>query len=292
MALGCAAVLAMIFSTSGAVAAPSTISRAASASSSAQRGQRIQLTAPAPAPSVTNPALTGCDAGVVQRLMEHAPSVRQWIIVITATTASTTATLQIATAVGDRWVCSLTATSARVGRTGIRPLAERRSGDGTTPSGIFPLGVVGTPQGPITFFGNSADPGVRGAYRRVQPGDCYGANPGTPGYGHWRVDVSGCTGDDELLSSFGSVYEHAVLIGANTEPAVSGDAPGEPPLASAIFLHRTSYLPTGASKPTSGCVSIGHTALVTAMRTIDPAANAHFAIGTRSGLLALPAAQP
>jgi len=179
-----------------------------------------------------------------------------------------------------------------VGRNGIRPLVQRRSGDGTTPSGVFPLGVVATPQGPISFFGNSPDPGVRGAYRRVQPGDCYGARPNTSGYGHWRVDQAGCTGADELLSTYGAVYEHAALIGANTEPHVSGDAPGEIPYASAIFLHRTSYTSTGASKATSGCVSLAHDALLTAMRAIDPALNAHFAIGTSSQLQALPPAYP
>ncbi|HRE01150.1 MAG TPA: hypothetical protein PLV68_07600, partial [Ilumatobacteraceae bacterium] len=164
---------------------------------------------------------------------------------------------------------------------------QRRSGDDTTPSGILPLGVVHSPQGPISFFGNAADPGTRGPYRRVQPGDCYGANPNTPGYGHWRVDPTGCTGDDELLARYVQSYAHAVLIGANTEPDVSGDAPGETPYASAIFLHRSAYTPSGVAKATSGCVSVALPALVTAMRAIDPALSPNFAIGTRAALLAI-----
>ena len=67
---------------------------------------------------------------------------------------------------------------------------------------------------------------------------------------------------------------------------MSGDAPGEPAYAAAIFLHRSSVTATGATKATSGCVSIGHDALVTAMRTIDPALSPRFAIGTRADLVA------
>ena len=36
----------------------------------------------------------------------------------------------------------------------------------------------------------------------------------------------------------------------------SGDQPGEPPLAAAIFLHRHSYDAYGNARATSGCVSL------------------------------------
>ncbi len=240
-------------------------------------------------PPVDSPALAGCDAAVLQRLVASDPSAAQWIIVSTPTVSSTGGELSIATVQVNTWVCTLAATPAEVGRAGVRPLLQRRSGDDTTPAGVFPLGTVATPQGAISFFGNAADPGVRGAYRRVQRGDCYGANSNTAGYGHWRVDPTGCTGDDELLEANMQAYEHAVLIGANTEPMVSGDAAGEIPYAAAIFLHRTTYFSNGAPRPTSGCVSIGHAGLVTALRAIDPALQPRFAIGTQADLLATPA---
>ncbi len=257
----------------------------ASAEAEARRLTRDEPTLPA-APPVANPALAGCDAPLLQRLMESDPTASQWIIVVVPTTTSTTGTLSIATVRDDAWHCTIAPTTAQVGEAGLRPLVQRRSGDGTTPSGIFGLGVVATPQGPITFFGNSANPGALGPYRRIQPGDCYGANPNTPGYGHWRVDATNCTGDDELLQLNVNTYEHAVLIGANTEPDVSGDAAGEPAYAAAIFLHRTAVTTGGVAKPTSGCVSIGPEQLVTALRTIDPALRPRFAIGTRPDLLA------
>ena len=261
------------------------ISAPASVSAPARPTGRTQAGPFPPAPAVDNPALAGCDAALLQALTQTNPTASQWIMVVLPTTSSTTVTLAIATVSHDAWRCTLAQTVARVGRQGIRAIEQRRSDDGTTPSGIFPLGVVATPQGPISFFGNSADPGALGPYRRIQPGDCYGANPNTPGYGHWRVDTVGCVGDDELLANNVQTYEHAVLIGANTEPNVSGDAAGEIPYAAAIFLHRDAVTATGQTKPTSGCVSVGHDALVTALRTINPALDPHFAIGLRADLL-------
>jgi len=270
-----------------ALAAVNEIDHAATATAVAKAGAAEQIVPLPPYPSVAGPRLSGCDAEVLQRLIASDPTVSQWIMVVVPSTSSTSGTLAMATVVADTWVCTIQQTPAEVGRKGIRPLLLRRSGDDTTPSGTFPLGVVNTPQGPVSFFGNSADPGALGPYRRVQPGDCYGANPNTAGYGHWRVDATGCTGDDELLAVNVQAYEHAVLIGANTEPDVSGDAAGETPYASAIFLHRTTLDAAGQPKPTSGCVSIGHNQLVTAVRTIDPQLKPTFAIGTRADLLAI-----
>ncbi|HRE01151.1 MAG TPA: hypothetical protein PLV68_07605, partial [Ilumatobacteraceae bacterium] len=54
---------------------------AANAADPAVRGARSALVLP-PAPSVAGPALAGCDAPVVQALMESNPSVSQWIMVI------------------------------------------------------------------------------------------------------------------------------------------------------------------------------------------------------------------
>jgi len=251
----------------------------------AVRGDRSQELPFPSAPLFDGSQLAACDSSVLGSLVQSEPTASQWIVVLAASITSTTATLQIATRSADNvWRCSLAPTVARLGRNGIRPLADRRSGDDTTPSGVFSLGVVNSPQGPISFFGNSVDPGALGAYRHIQPDDCYGAQPNTTGYGHWRSDTTTCLGADELLHSVGAAYEHVVLIGANTEPNVSGDAPGEPALASAIFLHRFSYTASGATKATSGCVSIAHQPLLTALRTIDPRLNPHFAIGTRATL--------
>ena len=92
-----------------------------------------------------------------------------------------------------------------------------------------------------------------------------------------------CPGpDDEDLERIGDIYVHAALIGANPEPNVSGDSPGEIPYAAAIFLHRHNYgagRTNGPVKPTSGCVSLAIDDLVATLQLIDPAQHPYFAIG-------------
>lgn len=215
------------------------------------------------------------------------PSATQVVEVIAPTTTSTTAVVRVATLTERGWQCGV-GLQARIGRNGVRPLLDRRSGDGTTPAGVFRLGVMTAWDGQVfSLFGNSPDPGVTaGTYRRVRTGDCFGATPNHPDYGHLvERAAADCPGpDDEYLPRYTGTYEHAALIGANMEPTVSGDEPGETPYAAAIFLHRHSYDAAGASKPTSGCVSLRHDDLVSVLRALRP--GVVFAIGTEEWLLA------
>ena len=220
-----------------------------------------------------------CDLATARLLSSLHPSSRQFVIVASDTATSTTASLQVVarSAAGD-WRCQVAPVVARLGKNGVRPLADRRSGDGTTPAGSFPLGTVQAWDGQrFQFFGNRPDPGVRGPYRSVRNEDCWGATPNTSSYQH-LVDSPGCTSPDEWLVRIGDVYEHAAVIGANFDP-ISGDALGEPALAAAIFLHRNSYSATGMSRPTSGCVSLAEGDLEVVLRLIDPGLGVLFAIG-------------
>lgn len=211
----------------------------------------------------------------------------QVVVVLTNSATATTGTVQLAERGEQGWVCG-PAMSARVGRNGVRPLLQRRSGDGTTPAGVFPLATMTAWDGQrFSFFGNSADPGVSaGAYRRVRTGDCFGATPNHPDYGHLvqRTAANCANGSDEYLPNITGAYQHAALIGANMEPNVSGDAPGEIPYASAIFLHRFSYDGNNNTKPTAGCVSLSITNLTTVLRAMRP--GVLFAIGETNWLLA------
>jgi L,D-peptidoglycan transpeptidase YkuD (ErfK/YbiS/YcfS/YnhG family) len=85
------------------------------------------------------------------------------------------------------------------------------------------------------------------------------------------------------LRGIGGAYAHAAVIGANLDP-ISGDAPGEIPYAAAIFLHRHSYTAGGATKGTSGCVSLSMEDLIDTVRLVDPDLDPHFAIGPTSWL--------
>jgi L,D-peptidoglycan transpeptidase YkuD (ErfK/YbiS/YcfS/YnhG family) len=180
---------------------------------------------------------------------------------------------------GGRWTCARMDMSGRVGRNGVRGLANRRSGDGTTPGGIFPLASMTAPDGQtFQFFGNGVNPGVRGTWRQVKAGDCWGATPNTADYNRLVTrTAANCQSPDEYLINFQGAYSRAALIGANMGSTRSGDAPGEAPLAAAIFLHRHSFDAAGNSRPTSGCVSLNTTNLIYVLQRLVPG-QAYFVI--------------
>jgi LysM repeat protein/L,D-peptidoglycan transpeptidase YkuD (ErfK/YbiS/YcfS/YnhG family) len=180
---------------------------------------------------------------------------------------------------GSGWTCARTDMNGRVGRNGVRALQQRTSGDGTTPGGVFPLGTTTAPDGQtFQFFGNGSNPGVKGSWRQVRAGDCWGATPGTSAYNQLvSRTAANCTGSDEYLPNFQNSYSRAALIGANMGPNRSGDQPGEHPYAAAIFLHRHSYDSAGNSRPTSGCVSLNTDDLVAVLQQLVPG-QAYFVI--------------
>ena len=173
---------------------------------------------------------------------------------------------------GTSWQCAAMDMPGRVGANGVRELSARRSGDGTTPGGTFGLGTMTAPNGDtFQFFGNSAPPvEVHGGWHQVQPGDCWGATPGTPDYNVLvsRPD-SACNSPDEYLPNIGA-YTQAALIDANMGPGRSGDDPTEAPFAAAIFLHRHSYDANGNARPTSGCVSLNADNLARVLTRLVP----------------------
>jgi len=239
--------------------------------------------AAAPARRVAVAATGECERIAVRTARDH-PHATSMVVVRSSSWTATTAALAVATLGPSGWTCG-PGRDARIGRAGFRWLRERRSGDGTTPAGVFPLATMTAWDGQrFSSFGNDADPGVTaGAYRRVRPGDCFGATPGHLGYGHLREDRACAGADDEYLPDFTGSYAHAALIGANTEPAVSGDEPGEIPYAAAIFLHRHSLDAAGRSRSTSGCVSLALADLVDVL--VGLRADTLFVMGPTTALL-------
>jgi len=270
-------VLALLALAAGPLLAASvtSIDRAATAAQPAERRDTI-ITA------------TVCES-VAAAIARRHPGSTQQLVVRTVDWTDTVAAVQLANLTAGRWLCGREMTG-RIGRTGFRPLLERRSGDGTAPAGVFPLATMTAWDGQrFSFFGNSPDPGVTaGTYRRVRTGDCFGATPNTSGYGHLRNDTRCAGADDEYLPDYVTSYTNAALIGANTGPDVSGDAPGEIPYAAAIFLHRHVYVTpgatTGETKPTSGCVSLSQTDLTSVL--VDMRSDVLFVMGPTEWLLA------
>jgi L,D-peptidoglycan transpeptidase YkuD (ErfK/YbiS/YcfS/YnhG family) len=193
-------------------------------------------------------------------------------VVLVESAGGSSAGVTLLTRHGSAWTCATGEMPARIGRNGLRPLAQRVAGDGTTPSGTFALGTTTAPNGDVfQFFGNGADPGVRGGWHQVQPGDCWDTTGGDAAYNTLVSRTPArCTGDDEYLPSIVEAYSRAALIDANMGPDRSGDQPGEVPRAAAIFLHRLSYDADGSTRATSGCVALAGEQLDSVLRALVP----------------------
>ena len=155
--------------------------------------------------------------------------------------------------------------AARLGRNGLS--ANRREGDGTTPTGLFGIGR--------TMYGNEPNPGVRFAYRRLRCGDWWDEDPSSPTYNSFQHVPCGTQppfgGASEGMWQQPRPYPFLAVIEYNMRPVVPGRGSG-------IFLHAQ----TGG--PTIGCVSLRRDELRAVLRWLRPGARPMIAIGTSGQL--------
>ena len=163
------------------------------------------------------------------------------------------------------WVAAAGPYTARLGKNGVS--ANRREGDGTTPTGIYRIGR--------TIYGNEADPGVRFRYRRLRCGDWWDEDPSSPTYNTFQHVPCGTTppftAASEGLWQQPRAYPFLAVVEYNTHPIVPGRGSG-------IFLHAQ----TGG--PTIGCVSLRKEQLRAVLRWLRPDAAPVIAIGTSAQL--------
>ena len=163
------------------------------------------------------------------------------------------------------WVAAAGPYSARVGKNGLS--ANRREGDGTTPTGTYRIGR--------TMYGNEANPGVRFRYRRLRCGDWWDEDPASPTYNSFQHVACGTTppfaGGSEGMWQQPRPYPYLAVVEYNMRPVVPGKGSG-------IFLHAQ----TGG--PTIGCVSLRKSDLRAVLRWLRPADTPMIAIGTRRQL--------
>jgi L,D-peptidoglycan transpeptidase YkuD (ErfK/YbiS/YcfS/YnhG family)/peptidoglycan hydrolase-like protein with peptidoglycan-binding domain len=210
---------------------------------------------------------------VPQRLTVAIGQARQLIVVTSAGWSSTSASLSTWERTATGWKQVHGPFTARIGRNGFK--VDHREGDGTAPAGSFP--IVGT-------MGRQPNPGVRFPYRQLTPGDCWISDSASPAY-NTLVRANPCRRPNEDLYAIGAgAYRYAAITGYNTAPVVAGRG-------SAIFLHRHSYGAGGATKATSGCVSLAEPQLLAVLRWLDPAKQPRIAMGPEAWLLR-PVASP
>jgi L,D-peptidoglycan transpeptidase YkuD (ErfK/YbiS/YcfS/YnhG family) len=190
-----------------------------------------------------------------------APQAHQLVTVVADTSRSTTGSLRRWRRSGRCWVAVGPAWTATLGINGVS--AHHREGDGTTPTGVFPIGP--------TMYGVAPDPGVRFRYHRLVCGDWWDEDPASPSYDLFRHLACGASppfgGGSEALWRSPRAYSHFAVIGYNPRRV-----PGR---GSAIFLHADK------GSPTNGCVTLPEARLVLLLRWLDPRESPRISISTR-----------
>ena len=209
-------------------------------------------------------AAAACPANVANSV-ETPAGARQLITVEAQVARTTHAELRTWRRVDGCWVAVAGPFPARLGRSGLS--ANRREGDGTTPTGVFTIGP--------TMYGNDPNPGVRFRYRRLRCGDWWDEDPRSPTYNSFQHVPCGQKppfgGASEGMWEQPRPYPFLAVFEYNTRPVVPGKGSG-------MFLHAQ----TGG--PTNGCVSIRKDQLRAVLRWLRPGAKPVIAIGTRTQL--------
>ncbi len=194
---------------------------------------------------------------------------RQLIIVSTSGWKATTASVSLYELRSAVWKWVAGPFYARVGRNGMK--IDHVEGDGTTPAGSFPI---------VSAFGLRANPGAKLPWTKLKSGDCWISDSARPDYNTMVVQKPcGAKNEDLWPIARGGAYAKAIVSGYNMNPVVAGKG-------SAIFLHLHSRTASGATKPTSGCVSVSDWQLSVLLRRLDPASNPRVVMGPANWLKA------
>jgi L,D-peptidoglycan transpeptidase YkuD (ErfK/YbiS/YcfS/YnhG family) len=154
------------------------------------------------------------------------------------------------------------------GRIGANGFADHhREGDGTTPTGLFPIGPV--------VFGNAPNPGTALRYHRLVCGDWWDEDPVSPAYNTYQHVRCGQRppfgGGSEALWTETAAYPSFAVVNYNVAPVVPG-------AGSAIFVH------ADIGSPTNGCVALPLPNLDYLLRWLDPSAAPAIVMGPSSEL--------
>lgn len=157
---------------------------------------------------------------------------------------------------------------ARFGAKGLVEGAERQQGTNTTPTGLYDL--------PFGFGIQAAPAGTSVTYRAVTANSWWCQDNDSASYNRWVEPLpSDCrAAEAEKLSSYGTQYAYALVIGFNYAQPVRGRGAG-------IFLH------VNGAGATAGCVSVPEDAMRRILQWADPKKGPHIAMGTVSGDTAL-----
>ncbi len=138
-----------------------------------------------------------------------------------------------------------------LGKSGVKPAADKREGDGASPAGIWPIRRV------LYRPGRGAPPVTAFDLQPISQHDGWCDDPKDPAYNRPVYLPYPASAEHMWLES--GVYDIVVILGHNDDPVV-------PDMGSAIFLH----LSTPDYSPTAGCVAIPRAELEALLKLAKP----------------------
>jgi L,D-peptidoglycan transpeptidase YkuD (ErfK/YbiS/YcfS/YnhG family) len=164
---------------------------------------------------------------------------------------------------GGIWKRVFPAFNGTIGRKGFASIDKKKEGDGKSPTGIFPLGMV---------FGHSPSAVTRMPYRQATENDFWVDDANSEDYNKW-VKGQPKAASMEKMKRQDDVYKYGIVIEYNMNPIVKGKG-------SAIFLH----IWRGNEEPTLGCVAMPEDKVVRLLGWLDPARKPLIVIGAEAEL--------
>ncbi len=150
-----------------------------------------------------------------------------------------------------------------IGWNGFAPSGMKREGDGKTPSGIYPLGIV---------FGYAPSMNTRMPYRQAMKDDFWVDDVNSPFYNCWVTGDVGAASVEKMRCN-NDLYKYGVVVEYNTKPVIKG-------FGSAIFFHVWRK----AGVPTAGCVAMSEKDIVKLITWLDPEKKPMAVMGTEAEL--------
>jgi L,D-peptidoglycan transpeptidase YkuD (ErfK/YbiS/YcfS/YnhG family) len=136
-----------------------------------------------------------------------------------------------------------------IGRSGTCAAEDKREGDGCSPIGRWPIRAV------LLRPGRFEPDGLKLPWRWVRVNDGWSDDPTDPAYNRpVRLPRSFSA---ETLERDDSAYDAIVILGHN-------DAPPEPGMGSAIFLHLSE------GRPTAGCIAVDRDDMLRLLPMLEP----------------------
>jgi L,D-peptidoglycan transpeptidase YkuD (ErfK/YbiS/YcfS/YnhG family) len=160
----------------------------------------------------------------------------------------------------SRWESPFAPINGVIGKNGFAPPAEKREGDGRTPSGIFLLGTV---------FGYESSFPTKMPYRQATNEDIWVDDINADDYNRWVKRRATRASSFEKMRRSDNLYKYGIVVEYNMNPIVKG-------YGSAIFIH----VWRGQGRPTEGCVGMSQEDIVKIIRWLDPASKPLVIMGT------------